>query len=240
MRCRAFLFVTMQHRILIVEDDRDLASNLIDYLSLRGYTTKHAADGEFALALLESEHFDLIVLDLNLPGMDGLKICEHYRRQLHGKTPVIVLTAQDDVDVKISLLDIGADDYVIKPVTLREIDARIRALIRRAGGEGDGPILSVADLRFDTGTMRLERAGQVLTLAPIPLRMLALLMRHSPNVVLQRDIFREIWKDDGGDKHALLVHMHALRNAVDKPFKHQLIHTVRGFGYRVALDNAAV
>jgi len=228
----------MQHRLLIVEDDRDLASNLVDYLSLRGYAMTLAADGETAMDLLARERFDLIVLDLNLPGIDGLTVCERYRRQLNGKAPVMVLTAQDEVDVKISMLDIGAADYVIKPVTLREMDARIRALIRRAGGDNDGPALSVADLRFDTGTMRLERAGQVLTLAPIPLRILALLMRHSPNVVLQRTIFREIWSDDAGDKHALLVHMHALRTAVDKPFERQLIHTVRGFGYRMAQDNA--
>lgn len=230
----------MQHRLLIVEDDRDLASNLVDYLSLRGYAMTLAADGETAMDLLARERFDLIVLDLNLPGIDGLTVCERYRRQLNGKAPVMVLTAQDDVDVKISMLDIGAADYVIKPVTLREMDARIRALIRRAGGDNDGPALSVADLRFDTGTMRLERAGQVLTLAPIPLRILALLMRHSPNVVLQRDIFREIWKDDAGDKHALLVHMHALRTVVDRPFKQPLIHTVRGFGYRMALDDTTV
>lgn len=230
----------MQHRLLIVEDDRDLANNLVDYLGLRGYSTVHAADGEIAHQLLATQKFDLILLDLNLPGMDGLSLCQRYRNEMRGKSPVIVLTAQDDVDVKISVLDIGADDYIVKPVTLRELDARIRALIRRAGGETDGPVLTVGDLRFETGTMRVERSGSVITLPPIPLRILALLMKNSPNVVLQRAIFREIWNDDRGDKHALLVHMHALRSAVDKPFKHQLIHTVRGFGYRMAQAYAAL
>jgi DNA-binding response OmpR family regulator len=228
----------MPHRLLIIEDDRDLARNLVDYLGLRGYVVDYAPDGFSAENLLKRENYDLIVLDLNLPGIDGISLCKRYRHEMYGRTPLVILTAQDDVDVKISALDIGADDYVVKPVSLRELDARIRALIRRAGPESEGTLLTVGDLRFDTGTMRIERAGQSIILPPIPMRILALLMRHSPNVVLQRTIFREIWSDDAGDKHALLVHMHALRTAVDKPFERQLIHTVRGFGYRMAQDNA--
>lgn len=230
----------MPHKLLIIEDDRDLARNLVDYLGLRGYIVDYAADGLSAENLLKRNEYDLIVLDLNLPGIDGITLCKRFRHEMFGKAPVVILTAQDDVDVKISLLDIGADDYVVKPVTLRELDARIRALIRRAGTEPDGPLLCVGDLTFNTGTMKIERAGQLLVLPPIPMRILALLMRQSPNVVLQRTIFREVWNDDAGDKHALLVHMHALRSAVDKPFDRQLIHTVRGFGYRMALDHASL
>lgn len=230
----------MPHKLLIIEDDRDLARNLVDYLGLRGYLVDYAADGLSAENLLKSNEYDLVVLDLNLPGIDGISLCKRFRHEMLGKAPVVILTAQDDVDVKISALDIGADDYLVKPVTLRELDARIRALIRRAGAEPEGPLLSVGDLTFNTGTMKIERAGQTLVLPPIPMRILALLMRQSPNVVLQRTIFREVWNDDAGDKHALLVHMHALRNAVDKPFDRQLIHTVRGFGYRMALDHASL
>lgn len=230
----------MPHRLLIIEDDRDLARNLVDYLELRGYVTDYAPDGYSALNLLGQESYDLILVDLNLPGIDGISICKRFRSEMYGKSPIVVLTAQDDVDIKISALDLGADDYVVKPVSLRELDARIRALIRRAGPESESSVLSVGDLRFDLGTMRIERAGQLITLSPVPTRILALLMRHAPNVVLQKDIFREIWGEEAGDKHALLVHMHALRNAVDKPFERQLIHTVRGFGYRMAQDNASL
>ena len=228
----------MPHRLLIIEDDRDLARNLVDYLELRGYVTDYAPDGYSALNLLGQESYDLILVDLNLPGIDGISLCKRFRSEMYGKAPIVVLTAQDDIDVKISALDLGADDYVVKPVSLRELDARIRALIRRAGPESESSVLSVGDLRFDLGTMRIERAGQLLSLSPVPTRILALLMRHAPNVVLQQAIFREIWGEEPGDKHALLVHMHALRNAVDKPFERQLIHTVRGFGYRMAQDNA--
>lgn len=230
----------MPHRLLIVEDDRDLARNLIDYLEIQGYVTDYAPDGFSALNLLSGHAYDLVVLDLNLPGVDGITLCKRFRHELYGRTPVVVLTAQDDLDVKIAAFDLGADDYVVKPVALRELEARIRALIRRAGPEPDSALLSVGDLRFDTGTMKIERAGRPIALPPVPTRILALLMRHSPNVVHQQAIFREIWGDESGDKHAMLVHMHALRNAVDKPFDRQLIHTVRGFGYRMAVDHASL
>jgi DNA-binding response OmpR family regulator len=125
---------------------------------------------------------------------------------------------------------------VVKPAALREIEARIRALIRRAGGrEAESSLIEVGDLHLDVGTMRVARAGHPLVLPPVPLKILALLMRHSPNVVLREAIQRDVWGDEPGDNHALIVHMHALRSVVDKPFDRQLIHTVRGFGYRVAL-----
>jgi len=230
----------MPHRLLLVEDDRNLARNLVDYLELRGYVIDYAPDGFLAVNLLGGHAYDLIILDLGLPGIDGITLCKRYRCELYGKAPVVMLTARDEVDTKVAAFDLGADDYVVKPVALRELEARIRALIRRSRGEQDSSLLSVGDLRFDTGTMKVERAGQIISLPPIPTRILALLMRHAPNVVHQQAIFREIWGEDAGDKHAMLVHMHALRNAIDKPFGTQLIHTVRGFGYRMAVEDAGV
>ena len=226
----------MNHRLLIVEDDRDLARNLIDYLELRGYVTDYAP----AINLLSANAYDLVVLDLMLPGIDGITLCKRMRHELLKRTPVVMLTAKDDVDVKISAFDFGADDYIVKPVALRELEARIRALIRRAGNEVDNSMLVVGDLRFDTGTMKIERAGKPISMPPVPTRILALLMKHSPNVVHQQSIYREIWGDEPGDKHSMVVHMHALRNQVDKPFSQQLIHTVRGFGYRIAVDHASL
>lgn len=230
----------MVNRLLIVEDDRDLARNLIDYLDIQGYTPDYAPDGHAALRMLAANAYDLVVLDLMLPGIDGIGICKRIRQELCSRVPIVMLTAKDDIDTKISAFDIGADDYLIKPVALRELEARIRALIRRASQEIDNAVMSVDDLRFDTGTMKIERAGQPIVMPPIPTKILALLMRHSPNVVHRLAIHREIWGDEPGDNHALIVHMHTLRNAVDKPFEHQLIHTVRGFGYRIALDHAAL
>lgn len=230
----------MASRLLIVEDDRDLAGNLIDFLEIQGYVTDFAADGHTALNLLAANHYDLVVLDLTLPGVDGMTICSRIRQQLRSQVPVVVLTAKDEINTKISAFDIGADDYVVKPASLREIEARIRALIRRAGRESDNDLLIIGDLRMDVGTMKIERAGQPIALPPVPTRILMLLMRRSPNVVHRLAIHREIWGEAPGDNHALIVHMHALRNAIDKPFDRQLIHTVRGFGYRIAYEQTAL
>jgi len=230
----------MASRLLIVEDDRDLARNLIDFLEIQGYATDYAADGHAALSLLASNEYDLVVLDMMLPGVDGLTICSRMRQQLRNNVPVVILTAKDEIDTKIAAFDIGADDYVVKPVSLREIEARIRALIRRAGRESDSDLLLIGDLRMDVGTMKIERAGQPISLPPVPTRILMLLLRRSPNVVHRLAIHREIWGEEPGDNHALIVHMHALRNAIDKPFDRQLIHTVRGFGYRIAYEQSAL
>jgi DNA-binding response OmpR family regulator len=226
----------MANSVLIVEDDRDLARNLTDFLQLKGYVADYASDAASAAYLLAANEYDLVVLDLMLPGQDGLALCRRIRTELRSGIPVVVLTAKDDLDIKLVAFDIGADDYVVKPAALREIEARIRALIRRAAGrEIDSEVLEVGDLRLDTGTMRVERAGQPVLLPPIPLKILVLLMRRSPNVVHRSLIQREVWGGEPEDNHALIVHMHTLRNAVDKPFGRQVVHTVRGFGYRVAL-----
>lgn len=230
----------MASRLLIVEDDRDLARNLIDFLEIQGYVTDYAADGHGALGLLACNEYDLVVLDMMLPGIDGLSICSRIRQQMRSKVPVVMLTARDEVDTKVAAFDIGADDYVVKPASLREIEARIRALIRRAGSKSDSDLLVIGDLRMDVGKMKIERAGQPIILPPVPTRILMLLMRRSPNVVHRLAIHREIWGEEPGDNHALIVHMHTLRNAVDKPFGRQIIHTVRGFGYRIAHEPSAL
>jgi len=234
------------NRLLIVEDDRDLASNLIDFLKLQGYQIDYAADGQTALALLAVKTYALVILDLMLPGVDGMTLCSHIRNQLHSRVPIVMLTAKDGIDTKISAFDIGADDYVIKPAALREIHVRVRALINRSRlpdedeGSNEGTILTVDDLRMDTGTMRIERGGINISLPPVPTRILALLMRHSPNVVHTQALHRELWGEERGDTHAIVVHMHTLRNSIDKPYDRQLIHTVRGFGYRIAHEQTAL
>lgn len=221
--------------VLVVEDDIDLARNLCDFLEIKGYLPDHACDIATARHLLGCESYDLVVLDVSLPGGSGISLCKVIRHELRQTIPIVMLTAKDDLDSKLDAFDLGADDYIVKPAALREIEARIRALIRRARREVESDTLTVADLRMDTGSLRIERAGQLISLPPVPLRILRLLMANSPNVVLHSAIQREIWGDDPlDDKHGLIVHMHTLRNAVDRPFAHQLIHTVRGFGYRIA------
>ena len=221
--------------VLVVEDDIDLARNLCDFLEIKGYLPDFAGDIATARHLLGTESYDLVVLDVSLPGGSGIGLCKTVRHELRQTMPIVMLTAKDDLDSKLDAFDLGADDYIVKPAALREIEARIRALIRRARREVESDTLQVADLTMDTGSLRVERAGQLISLPPVPLRILRLLMANAPNVVLHSAIQREIWGDDPlDDKHGLIVHMHTLRNAVDRPFAHQLIHTVRGFGYRIA------
>ena len=225
----------MSLSILIVEDDFDLARNLCDFMAIKGYLPDHASDIATARHLLKSETYDLAVLDVSLPGGSGVDLCKAIRHELRLSMPIVMLTAKDDLDTKLDAFDLGADDYIVKPAALREIEARIRALIRRARREVDHDALVVADLQMDTGSLRVERAGQLITLPPVPLRILRLLMANSPNVVLHAAIQKEIWGDDPpDDNHGLIVHMHTLRNAVDRPFPQALIQTVRGFGYRIA------
>lgn len=227
---------SMQHNVLIVEDDRDLASNLLDFLEVHGYGLDYASDGQSALDLIAENHYDAILLDLSLPGMGGLAVCKQIRQSLKNSVPILVLTARDDIDTKIAAFDMGGDDYVVKPASLKEIEVRVRALIRRAQTSiATNEVLTVRELVFDVGAMRIERAGRPLSLAPVPTRILLLLMRASPNLVTYEAICREIWGETSAqESHALTVHMHTLRSAIDKPFGTSLIHTIRGFGYRIS------
>lgn len=224
--------------LLVVEDDRDLASNLIDFFEVCGYEVDYASDGQSALALADENDYDLILLDLSLPWVDGLSVCRELRGNQGCTTPIVILTANGDVDTKVSAFDIGADDYLVKPASLKELEARVRALIRRRQRSEESTVLRVGDLVFDTGTLQVERAGIPITLARVPATILRILMTHSPNVVHRLAIGRELWgEEDHSESHALIVHIHALRSAIDKPFEHQLIHTIRGVGYRIACDD---
>ena len=216
----------MSQSVLVVEDDIDLARNLCDFLEIKGYLSDHAGDFATAKHLLNNETYDLVVLDVSLPGGTGIGLCKSIRHELRLSMPIVMLTAKDDLDTKLDAFDLGADDYIVKPAALREIEARIRALIRRARREVDNDTLVVADLQMDTGSLRVERAGQLITLPPVPLRILRLLMANAPNVVLHSAIQREIWGEDPpDDNHGLIVHMHTLRNAVDRPFPQALIQS---------------
>ena len=221
-------------RILVVEDNPDLAANLMDYLGSRGHVVDAAADGLTGLAMASREDFDVILLDLILPGLDGLGLCRSLRQD-HGKaTPILMLTARDTLEDKITGLEAGADDYLVKPFALREVLARIRALARRAGTVPASGRLQVADLSFDVGTYEIRRQGTLIDLPPIPLRLLQALMRASPRVVSREDLERAAWGDSPPDCDALRAHLHLLRSAIDKPFDRPLLRTLRGLGWQLA------
>jgi DNA-binding response OmpR family regulator len=223
--------------VLLVEDHRDIAEMILEFLEQRGFAVDYAADGVTGLHLAVTNPYDVIVLDLMLPGLDGVALCRKLREEARNETPLLMLTARDTLDDKIAGLDAGADDYLVKPFELRELEARIRTLLRRHRGAVAREIYTVGDLTLDTATLRVTRAGRVLSLTPIGLKLLTALMRASPRVVTRQQLEREVWGDLLPDSDTLRSHLYTLRKAIDKPFDRPLLHTIAGAGYRLAADD---
>lgn len=220
-------------RILLVEDNRDILANLADYLTLKGYSVDCAQDGLSGLHLAVNGHYDLLVLDVMLPGLDGYSLCRRLREEARSTVPVIMLTARDQLDDRLQGFQSGADDYLIKPFALSELAARVEAVLRRSHGGGRRE-LQVADLSYDLDTLEVSRAGRRLKLNPLGLKLLALLMQKSPHVLRREALEEALWGDDCPDSDSLRSHIHQLRQVIDKPFPQHLLHTVHGVGYRLA------
>ncbi|HRQ63528.1 MAG TPA: response regulator transcription factor [Xanthomonadaceae bacterium] len=221
-------------RILVIEDQHDIAENIWDYLERRGHVVDHAADGQRGLRMAEGGGFDAIVLDLGLPRMDGLALCRRLREAGHG-TPVLMLTARDTLDDKLRGFAEGADDYMVKPFALAELEVRLRTLHRRGRGLPGEP-LKIGSLLLWPDRRRAERDGRTLILGPIQTRLLETLMRAAPAVVTHEALIAAAWGGNGADPAALHSQIHALRAAVDRPFAEPLIHSLHGIGYRMAAD----
>ncbi|HEC12095.1 MAG TPA: response regulator transcription factor [Acidiferrobacteraceae bacterium] len=218
--------------ILVIEDNPDLVANLYDFLEPRGYVVDAAYDAGNGLRLARSDDYDAIILDLMLPGMDGLEVCSRLKDS-GSNTPVLMLTARDMLDDKLEGFARGADDYLVKPFAMQELDARLKAIIRRVRGEQSREPLKVADLKFNPATLHVERGGKSISLSPIPLKILTLLIRQSPRVVPRREIERRVWGNTRPDSDALRAHMSVLRAAIDRPFDRCLLRTVHGIGYQL-------
>ena len=226
-------------RILVIEDNRDILANVLDYLQLKGYTVDCAQDGLSGLHLAVSEHYDLIVLDIMLPGIDGYQLCQRLRDDAQRDTPIIMLTARDQLDDRIKGLNSGADDYLVKPFALSELVARIEAILRRSQG-GSRHQLQVADLSYDLDTLQVSRQGKQLKLNPVGLKLLEVLMRKSPAVVRRSVLEEALWGEELPDSDILRSHVHQLRQVIDIPFAQTLLHTVHGLGYCLAERNKDV
>jgi len=218
-------------RLLVIEDNRDILANLMDYLALKGFTVDCAQDGLSGLHLAASNHYDLIVLDIMLPGIDGFTLCQRLRSDAHNEVPILMLTARDTLDDRLQGLNAGADDYLVKPFALAELVARIHAILRRSNRRGR--LLQVSDLSYDLDTLAVSRSGQSLKLNPLGLKLLAILMQKSPAVVRREVLEESLWGDDCPDSDSLRSHIHQLRRVLDKPFAKPLLHTVHGIGYRL-------
>ena len=217
-------------RILVIEDQPEILQNIADYLELKGYLVDCAYDGLGGLHLAVTQPFELIILDIMLPGMDGITLCQRLRQDARLQTPIIMLTARDSVDDKLKGFQAGADDYLVKPFSLPELHARVEAVLRR-GQTGLKNILEVGDLSYDMNSLEITRQGKTLKLSPIGLKLLETMMKRSPHVV-RREVLEELlWGEDLPGSDSLRSHIHILRQTIDKPFSSPLLHTVHGIGY---------
>jgi two-component system response regulator MprA len=217
-------------RILIIEDDEQIVQTVRRGLIYEGYQVDVAMDGYAGLEKARDNPPDLVILDLMLPGLDGLEVCRRMRAA--SDIPVLMLTARDGVSDRVAGLDAGADDYLVKPFSFDELLARMRALFRRARPSSTPEVLRFADLMLDTGTRRATRNERVIDLTAKEYELLELFMRH-PRQVLTRDvIFDRVWKYDfGGESNIIEVYVRYLRQKTEEKDEPRLIHTVRGVGY---------
>lgn len=220
--------------ILVIEDNPDLVANLYDFFENRGHTIDAAYDAFSGLKFAFEGSYDAIILDLMLPGMDGLEVCTKLREG-GLQIPILMLTARDTLDNKLDGFASGADDYLVKPFALTELEARLLALQRRADRAQAFGQLRVADLTFEPHTLRVERGGRRIELPPIPLKILEVLITKSPRVVTREELERAVWGDSPPDSDALRAHMHVLRSAIGEP---PLLRTLRGIGYQLVASDA--
>lgn len=222
--------------VLLIEDHRDIAEMIVGYLETKNYTVDYANDGITGLHLAVTNQYDLLILDLSLPGLDGLELCRQFRESAKNDTPVIMLTARDTIDEKIKGLDAGADDYLVKPFAINELEARMRALIRRNQSNVVKETLQLGPLSFNRATLEVTREDTQIQLTPIGIKILEVLMRASPAVVSRSEIERKIWGDMLPDSDALRSHIYSLRKKIDKPFAFAMIKNLPGNGYQMLAE----
>jgi len=214
--------------VLLVEDDLDLAETVIQYLELENVRCDYAANGMTGLQLAQQHRYDVLLLDINLPRLDGLSVCQRLRTA-GDDTPVLMLTARDRLNDKLDGFQAGTDDYLVKPFELQELVVRLQALARRRSGQV--LILRCGDLEMNLDERSVRRAGKPLKLSPTGWRLLEILMRASPSVVSRKTLEETLWGDEIPDSNSLKVHLFHLRKAVDSPFPTALLHTVPGHGF---------
>ena len=219
--------------VLLVEDHRQLAQTVVEFLEQEGALVDYASDTTLARTLVQENRYDILVLDVMLPGEDGYSFCQYLRKELALDTPVIFMTARDQLDDKLEGFARGGDDYIVKPFALPELVARVQALVRRERREVAPNLLTVADLQLDPARQEVRREGQLLKLSPTAFRILRILMRESPKVVSREQLEHELWGDLVPDSDALRSHLYNLRKAVDKPFEHALLETLPGVGFSI-------
>ena len=221
--------------ILLIEDNADLAGNIIDYLEALGHRLHYAPDGEAGLREALVAPVDIVLLDLALPGRDGLDVCAEIRRRADRRIPILMLTARDTIDDKLAGFAQGADDYLVKPFLLAELAARVTALAHRPQ-LGQPHRLTVGPLTIDRQARIATREGRTLRLTPLLWNLLVMLAEAAPQPVSRDAATFRLWGDEPPTSDSLRAHVHLLRQVVDKPFAVPLIETVHGIGFRLRTE----
>ena len=221
--------------ILIIEDDLAIAANLYDFLESRGHSVDAAANGMAGLHLAVTQRFDAILLDLGLPGMNGITLCRKLRQESQIDTPILMLTARDTLEDKLIGFEQGADDYMVKPFALKEVEARLLAMHKRHAGKVANRILEVGELFFDPKTVSIRFENKNVKLPPKCIRLLALMMSEPGRVFSREELEQEAWEETQETSDTLRSHMHILRRALTKAGGYDPIETVHGLGYCLIL-----
>ncbi len=220
---------SIRPRVLVVDDDRKITGALRRGLVYEGYSVDVANSGSEALTMVRDAHPNLVILDVMMPGIDGLDVCRLIRRS--DDVPILMLTARDEIADRVAGLDSGADDYLVKPFAFEELLARIRALLRRRGSQQTSEI-TYADLSLDTKSMTAQRCGRKIDLTATEYKLLELLLIRSEEVLSRETILEKVWGFDfEGESNVLEVYIRYLRNKLEARGEVRLIHTVRGAGY---------
>lgn len=219
-------------RILLVEDQAELAASIIDFLESQGHRLDYAADGRQGLDLALGGSYDVVLLDLRLPRLDGLEVCRQLRATAERHLPILMLTARDTLDAKIAGFDAGADDYLTKPFALEELLLRCNALGRRHQLHASER-LTVGDLTIDRRRRTATRAGRALELHHTPFDILVALAEAHPAVITRSELADRIWGDDPPASDALATHIYSLRQVLDRPFDTPMLKTLHGVGFRL-------
>ena len=218
--------------ILLVEDNQQLAEQLCNFLMQKGMVVDYACNGQTATNLLESEHFEVVILDLTLPDTDGLNLCRFIKSELSTNIPVLMLTARDSIEEKLDGFSHGTDDYLTKPYVLEEVYVRCLALARRHQLHKSQKTC-IGDLEIDFHQKTVHRRGQNIKLSKTDFLLLKLLAEAYPNALSKRQLIEKVWGDDMPDTDAVRSHIYTLRNAIDKPFECPMIKTVHGIGFKI-------
>jgi DNA-binding response OmpR family regulator len=219
-------------RVLVIEDNQDMAANIGDYLEEKGHVVDFAMDGISGLHLAITQPIDVMILDIMLPGMDGMTLCRQFREKMETSIPILMLTAKDTLDDKLEGFDAGADDYLLKPFALQELEARLEALVRRSR-QDDSRTLTAGAISVDIGRRCVTVEGKQVLLNRTCFSILVELLRSAPDVVTREDLEHLLWGDARPASDALRSHIYALRRAIDPPGEASFIETVTAIGFKI-------